>query len=435
MRLRFPKKRFVRRFALPAICLCLFVGQTSAQNASPKDVQKLGRSILKEIKNTLKKEYYDPDFHGIDLDQRFKTAEERIRTLQTYPQVYRAIAQVVIEFNDSHTNFFPPRMSKTVDYGFTWQMIGSRCYVTGVTPGSDAEHKGLKVGDVITGMGNYNPTRENLWLITYLWYRLDPQQRLKVFVELPNGLERELFIESRVIETKDVVRAGVKSDQKPYRCEELNIDVMACKLYTFNVETAVIDEMMKPIRKHTKLILDLRGNSGGHVATELYLTGYFFDHNVEVAEEVRRRSKEVRIAKTHKDKAFKGDLIVLIDSKSMSASEVFARVAQLEKRARIIGDVSAGRVRTSIYFPLLASEGDVPFGLSVTIADLLMTDGKSLEGVGVIPDEVVGPTAKGLAAGTDPVLSYAASILGAQLTADEAGKLNFLRPPLTVESN
>ena len=52
-----------------------------------------------------------------------------------------------------------------------------------------------------------------------------------------------------------------------------------------------------------------------------------------------------------------------------------------------------------------------------------MSDGKSLENVGVTPDEVAIPSGADLAAGRDPVLAHAASLVGIALDAEKAGKL------------
>jgi C-terminal processing protease CtpA/Prc len=63
------------------------------------------------------------------------------------------------------------------------------------------------------------------------------------------------------------------------------------------------------------------------------------------------------------------------------------------------------------------------YALSVTSANMVMSDGKSLEKVGVVPDIVLLPTANDLAAGADPVLSKAIALGGGTMDAATAGKL------------
>jgi C-terminal processing protease CtpA/Prc len=116
--------------------------------------------------------------------------------------------------------------------------------------------------------------------------------------------------------------------------------------------------------------------------------------------------------------------VILVDSGSGSSSELLARVIQLEKRGTVIGDRSAGAVMRARYSSRTVGVDTVAFyGFSVTDADLVMADGKSLEHVGVQPDELIIPSPSDLQAGRDPVLARAAELIGLKVDATKAGMI------------
>ncbi len=198
-------------------------------------------------------------------------------------------------------------------------------------------------------------------------------------------------------------------------------DVLVWAMPDFLAEDRIVDGMWERARRHRAVILDLRGNPGGTTTTLNRMLANTIDRDIKAYEFVDRKGRTTEAVKSRKDSAYTGTLTVLVDSNSGSAAELFARIVQLEKRGVVIGDRSAGGVMAA-----RMHEGEsrhLFYAFVVTEWDLVMNDGKSLEGVGVVPDETVLPTAADLAAGRDPVLAHAAAKLGVTLDATAAAKI------------
>ena len=68
--------------------------------------------------------------------------------------------------------------------------------------------------------------------------------------------------------------------------------------------------MAAKMNKFKSVVLDLRGNSGGYVKILTLLLGYFFDHDVTIAQPVgRSKSRKPMVAKSQGERAFKGQVL------------------------------------------------------------------------------------------------------------------------------
>jgi carboxyl-terminal processing protease len=422
-----------------AVVLCLIVSQSLQSVRAQPDLnfqRDRGRAMLRTIKDDLKKNYYDTNFHGMDLEARFNAADAKIKEAESVGQVFGIIAQSLIDLNDSHTFFMPPGRVNRTEYGWQMQAVGDKVFVTAIKPGSDAEKKGLKTGDQVLSVNGFEPSREELWKLVYMFYTLRPQPGLRVVAQSPEGQRRQLDLMSNVRQGKlvtdltgqdiwDLMREAETEDRlNRQRYVEADDQLLIWKMPSFAITEGEVDAMMGKVRKREALILDLRGNPGGYVKTLEWFAGYFFEKEIKIADLKGRKEMKPQMSKPHGDRNFKGKLIVLVDAKSGSAAEIFARIVQLEKRGSVIGDRTAGAVMQSRSLDhQMGTDTVIFYGVSVTNADVIMTDGKSLEGVGVTPDELLLPTAADLAAKRDPVLTRAAAMVGSELPPDKAGAM------------
>ena len=395
------------------------------------------RDILEAVKSDIKKNYYDQSYHGADLDARFKAADEKLKQATSLGQAWGIIAQVLVDFEDSHTFFVPPSRPARTEYGWQMKMVGDKCFVSAVKPKSDAEKKGLQVGDEVWTVDGFGPVRENLWKMKYLYYSLRPRGGMHIQIRKPDGKEQEMDVLAKITEGQRLtnltdpnewfkLQREAENEDRLYRDRfyESGDDLLVWKMTQFDMSDEEVDSVMGKARHHKALVIDLRGNPGGYVSSLERLAGYFFDHDVKIADLRGRKEMKPQTAKARGDKTYKGQVVVIIDSESASAAEIFARLMQLEKRATVIGDRSAGAVMESMHYPHQSGVDIVAFwSVSVTNADVIMGDGKSIEHVGVTPDEVVLPSAADMAAGRDPVLARAAAIVGVKLEPDKAGSL------------
>lgn len=302
------------------------------------------REMLDKVEADIKANYFDPKMHGMDLDKRFGEARQKISAAKSQDEALLSIAAAVAALDDSHTRFTPPVRPYGVEYGWDTLTIGdSACYVTAVRADSDAAAKGLKPGDQIVSINGIRVQRDDLRNIEYSYF-VFPQSGFHLDVRSPDGVDRTFVAMAKVIPGQVMIthadvmtwarthRYTGDDDRSRSRSEQAS---SFRKLPDFLVDPANVDGLLSKTRNYGTVVFDLRGNPGGLIGAEEKFLGGVFDHDVKIGDRKSREGLKPVIAKTRGKKAFDGKLIVLIDSKSASASELFARVVQLEKRGTV----------------------------------------------------------------------------------------------------
>jgi carboxyl-terminal processing protease len=172
-----------------------------------------------------------------------------------------------------------------------------------------------------------------------------------------------------------------------------------------------IDQAFDRMRNLDGIVIDLRGNPGGLAGMAGGVAGHLLNDTLLIGT-LRQRTQQLvfkanprRVSSGSPPVAvlpFTGPVAILMDPLSGSTSEFFAAGLQGLGRARIVGEVSAGRALPALMDRL--PNDDV---LMHVIADLTDSKGRRVEGVGVIPDQVVPLNAKSLEAGRDDALEAA----------------------------
>ncbi len=419
---------------LSGILLAAIVSQAQQQAALNKDDQVRVSGMLRDAYTDVKKYYYDPKLEGLDWDARYKQYTAMIGQAHNLGDGFRIVAAFLSGLKDSHTFFTPPERSTRYDTGYRFEVVGDACFITQVRPGTDAASK-VHIGDQVELLDGFTVNRDDFRDLGYFFNILAPQPAEQLDLKSPVGERRQVVVNAQVKENKRVmdltdsadyyklVREGQNEDHAERSRVVESGNVAIWKLRHFDLEYAEILKAMGIVKKHKTLILDLRGNPGGYTDTLKTMVESLFDHDVKIADRVGKKESQPKLAK-REGEPFGGKLIVLIDSGSASAAELLARVVQIEHRGTVIGDRSAGAVMESKHYSEMQGlDTKIFYGFSVTDANLIMTDGKSLEKTGVVPDELMLPNGADLAAGRDPVLAHAAELAGLKLDAEAAGKM------------
>jgi carboxyl-terminal processing protease len=167
------------------------------------------------------------------------------------------------------------------------------------------------------------------------------------------------------------------------------------------------------------LIIDLRNNGGGFVATVAQIASYFLPDDTPLGEFINRQGRAASRNTQKPGINYDGELIILVNARSASGSEIFTAAMQERKRATIIGaNPTTCGCLLGVSRTLKLLDGGK---LNVSDSDYRTADGRRIEGTGVKPDLQIETRITDLLGGRDRMFDLAVEQLGRLITFGQRG--------------
>jgi C-terminal processing protease CtpA/Prc len=412
------------RISLLLATISVAGGCVSRQAVHEAQDRQMVEYTLRNLYTELKRSYYDPQFKGMDIDRLYNEAAREVKAATSDQQRHRAVSKFLDALDDSHTFYVAPANVGLDDFGFSFRFYGERAFVSTVNAWAHADTAGLRRGDEILLFAGQPLSRTNYLRVVSTFLGQHPIVDLRLKVRAPDQSLSDITVRADTAalrklsgkQFRKVYSLALDSARSASRHVQSSIQnrFFFWKIPSFDNVDVGLGKAVDRANDHETLILDLRGNPGGDIENLEKLVGYFIDKPINVGTLQLRWDKKEYKAKPKGDR-YKGRLFILVDSETGSAAEVFARLMQIDKRATIVGDRTAGAVMASMFFPHANA--------SITVSDFVLYNGERLEKVGVQPDHQVIPNARQIATGEDPALAQAFGLAGLRITPVQAARI------------
>jgi carboxyl-terminal processing protease len=319
-----------------------------------------------------------------------------------------AIRGMLAALGDTHTLYESPSESQISDTSLSGELEGigatvdpdpNGLKIVSPLPGSPAEAAGLLPGDLIIQADGTDLAGMNYYEAIALVR--GPANSSVHLVVMRDGVIDPLEF--------DLVRARIAIPS--VESKMLTGQIAYVKINTFGQQTtselnAALNTLLK--QNPRGLVLDLRNDPGGYLDTAIEVASQFLPNGTVVMREKYGDGHEVVFKAKRGGLATDIPMVVLVNEGSASASEIVAGAIQDNQRGVIVGETSYGKGTVQQIHPLQQNAGVV----RVTIARWLTPTGRSIDKVGITPNNAVAMTPEDVTAKRDPQLDKAISLLG-----------------------
>jgi len=276
---------------------------------------------------------------------------------------------------DPHSVFFDPgqfeqlkKLQTSTDKGFgsVVSVLPGRVIVLQTLPGTPSAKSGIAPGDEILAVNGYQLSRLDMDQLIALLSQ-SRQQQAQLVVRRPGNARFLNF----VLIPEEMQEPSVE------RAFFLKPGIGYLRVSSFDEKTGrLIRDAIEELGGHNLkgLVLDLRRNPGGLVTSALETAALFLKPGARIVtvrgRNVAEKSEDVPAGAT----PYEFPLVVLVDEKTASASEIVTGALQDHDRATVVGEASYGKGLVQSVYPL--SEGT---GLALTTALYYTPSGRSIQ--------------------------------------------------------
>ena len=298
----------------------------------------------------------------IERIQNYHLMGEELKGIEGRERLVTAAAKGMLNALDLHSTYFSSEEFERWILDLRRHYAGIGAYVDTINNvftitrpiySGPAYAAGLMSGDQILkvdGWDTYDQTSEDI--IRRLKGEPDTEVTISVYRE-GWAKARDFVIDRAVIDI-----ASVNWDMLPG-------DIGYVEVLGFAQDTTT--EMAKALRELDAsdmkgLILDLRNNSGGYLDEAVDMCSLLLPPGVRVVytegRGVRRQTYDTRVLKKRFPKHYDGPVVVLVNSRSASASEIVAGCLQEAGRGLVVGEKTFGKGSVQQAMPLTSRPGD-----------------------------------------------------------------------------
>ncbi len=285
----------------------------------------------------------------------------------------------MLEKLDPHTGYLPPQDAELAKselqagfdgIGVEFNIFNDSLFVVSPLVGGPSESIGILTGDIILKADSTSLTGKKLSSNLVFSNLRGPRNSMVKLLIKRKGYAKPLIfnVKRDKIPTFSIDAAYLMSDNKTgyikvNRFAETTFDEFKAHLANLKSEGM------------TQMVLDLRGNPGGYMDRATDMVDELVDGNgVIVYTKGKDKSNNYEV-KASKDGIFeKGEIVVLVDEGSASASEIVSGALQDYDRATIVGRRTFGK--GLVQAPIALSDGSE---LRLTISRYYIPSGRSIQ--------------------------------------------------------